>query len=94
VVPGIFAFDMFFDAAAQKDTPGDFFTNFHLEDMLYSFGAGIRFTIPQFPFRFLFAKRFRVEDGNFQWQSGPIGHISSRPRSGLDFVISFALSTY
>ncbi|MDR1950577.1 MAG: outer membrane protein assembly factor BamA [Spirochaetaceae bacterium] len=94
VVPGMLAVDFFFDAAAKKDTPGDFFRNFEAEDMLYSFGGGIRFSIPQFPLRFLIAKRFKVEDGTPQWQSGPIFRIPGNPRSGLDFVISFAMATY
>jgi outer membrane protein insertion porin family len=94
LVPGLLAFDLFFDAAAKKDTPEDFFQQFQAEDMLYSFGAGFRFSIPQFPFRFIFAKRFRVEDGVFQWQGGPIGKSPNDDRSGIDFVISFALSTY
>jgi outer membrane protein insertion porin family len=94
VVSGVLAWDFFFDAAAVKDTPRDFFTNFQSSDMLYSFGGGLRFTIPQFPFRFLFAKRFKVEDGKVVWQHGNIFGNSDRASSGIDFVISFALSTY
>jgi outer membrane protein insertion porin family len=94
LVPGILALDWFFDAAAVKDTPGNFFTGFRMEDMRFSFGGGFRFTIPQFPFRFIFAKRFKVVDGEVQWQRGNIWRNSSRENSGIDFVISFALSTY
>jgi outer membrane protein insertion porin family len=94
VVTGILAWDFFFDAAGVKNTPRDFFTDFHSGDMRYSFGGGFRFTIPQFPFRFLFAKRFKVEDGNVVWQKGAIFSSANRPRSGIDFVISFALSSY
>ncbi|MDR2404623.1 MAG: outer membrane protein assembly factor BamA [Spirochaetaceae bacterium] len=94
IAPGLLALDMFFDAAAKKNTPADFFLNFQPEDMLYSFGGGIRFSIPQFPLRFLLAKRFKVENGAFQWQPGAIGQLPGRPGSGVDFVISFAMATY
>ncbi|GHV26149.1 outer membrane protein assembly factor BamA [Spirochaetia bacterium] len=86
VLPGILALDLFFDAAAVKPTVPNFFNDFGIEDMRFSLGGGIRFAIPQFPFRFLFAKRAMVKDGEWQWQSGNMGE--------LDFVISFALATY
>ncbi|MDR3138966.1 MAG: outer membrane protein assembly factor BamA [Treponema sp.] len=94
VAPGILAWDFFFDAAGVKDTPRNFFGNFRQEDMRYSFGGGFRFTIPQFPFRFLFAKRFKVENGEVVWQGGALFNPSNQAASGIDFVISFALSTY
>jgi len=56
--------------------------------MRFSIGGGFRFSIPQFPFRFSVAKRFLIRDGSLNWVSGGIGG------SGLDFVISFAISTY
>jgi outer membrane protein insertion porin family len=94
LVPGILALDWFFDAAAIKETPKAFFNNFHMEDMLFSFGAGIRFAIPQFPFRFSFAKRFRVVDGKVDWEGGNIWRADDDSNSGIDFVVSFNLSTY
>jgi outer membrane protein insertion porin family len=93
IAPNILAWDFFFDAAGVKETPQLFFSSFNIEDMRFSFGGGIRFTIPQFPFRFSFAKRFRVLDGQFQWQRGAIWGDED-PGSGVDFVISFAISTY
>jgi outer membrane protein insertion porin family len=87
VVPGILALDLFFDAAAVKPTVPGFFKDFEMEDMRFSFGGGIRFAIPQFPFRFIFAKRFQVVDGEVVWPGGNMG-------GKLDFVISFALATY
>ncbi|MDR2398571.1 MAG: outer membrane protein assembly factor, partial [Spirochaetaceae bacterium] len=87
LVPGILAWDLlFFDAAAVKESPWAFFNTLQMEDMRFSLGTGLRFTIPQFPFRIGFAKRFKVVDGNLEWQEGGIG--------GLDFVISFVLSSY
>ncbi|MFP3089258.1 outer membrane protein assembly factor BamA [Treponema sp. TIM-1] len=94
VVPNILALDLFFDAAAVKETPKTFFSEFKLDDMRFSFGGGLRFAIPQFPFRFIFAKRFKYTDGAFTWIPGSIGGNPSKPASGIDFVISFALSTY
>jgi outer membrane protein insertion porin family len=93
IAANILAFDLFFDAAGVKENPAKFFTAFSIEDLRFSFGGGLRFTIPQFPFRFSLAKRFRVQDGKFQWQRGSIW-ADEDPGSGLDFVISFALSTY
>jgi outer membrane protein insertion porin family len=86
IVPGVLAWDFFADAAVVKPTPNAFFKEFLMDDMRYSMGGGIRFTIPQFPFRFGFAKRFRTIDGKLHWEDGGIG--------GLDFVLSFAISSY
>jgi outer membrane protein insertion porin family len=86
IVPGVLAWDFFLDAAAVKTTPEVFFKEFSMDDMRYSLGGGIRFTIPQFPFRLGFAKRFRTINGALNWEDGGIG--------GLDFVLSFALSSY
>ncbi|GHV78024.1 outer membrane protein assembly factor BamA [Spirochaetia bacterium] len=86
VVPGILALDLFFDAAAVKPTVPSFFNDFDIGDMRFSMGGGIRFAIPQFPFRFILAKRAVVEDGQWTWKGGNLGPF--------DFVISFALATY
>ncbi|MDR1287375.1 MAG: outer membrane protein assembly factor BamA [Treponema sp.] len=93
VVPGILAWDFFLDAAAVKKTPTAFVNSFGIEDMRFSMGGGIRFTIPQFPFRFSLAKRFRVRDGSFHWEKGELFSGNS-PTSGLDFVMSFVMSSY
>jgi outer membrane protein insertion porin family len=98
LVPGILAWDFFFDAAGIKKTPQALFTEFFADDgshagsdtffMRFSFGGGVRFSIPMFPFRFSVAKRFLYQDGKVNWLSGGIGG------SGFDFVVSFAISTY
>jgi outer membrane protein insertion porin family len=93
LVPGILAWDFFFDAAGVESAQGRYFQDFDVNNMRFSFGGGIRFTIPQFPFRFSLAKRFRWEDNEFRWMRGAIG-ATDDPASGIDFVISFALSTY
>ncbi|MDR0710223.1 MAG: hypothetical protein LBF77_09175, partial [Spirochaetaceae bacterium] len=64
-----------------------------LNSTYFSFGVGPRISIPQFPFRFLFTKGFRIIDGEFQWKKGALG-ASSDPYSGIDFVLSISLSTY
>ena len=98
LAPGILAWDFFLDAAGVKETPAALFNDFFADDgsmpgaetffMRFSVGGGLRFTIPQFPFRFSMARRFVIRDGSIEWISGGIGG------SGLDFVVSFALSTY
>ncbi|MDR2500088.1 MAG: outer membrane protein assembly factor BamA [Treponema sp.] len=93
LLPGMLAFDMFFDAAASKSTPEALFKDFKSLDMVYSFGGGFRFSIPQFPFRFLFTKGFTVGDSGLVWKKGVI-FANDSPNSGIDFVISFAISTY
>jgi outer membrane protein insertion porin family len=63
--------------------------------MRFSFGGGLRFTMPQFPFRFSIAKKFKLNSsGGIDWQPGPIWKTDGDPSSGLTFVISFALSSY
>ncbi|MDR2314066.1 MAG: outer membrane protein assembly factor BamA [Spirochaetaceae bacterium] len=89
----ILALDLFFDADVVKDTPKDFFNNLSISDWRFSLGGGFRFTIAQFPFRFLLAKRFRVVDGRVEWQSGSMFKNADKPNSGLDFVVSFAVPT-
>jgi outer membrane protein insertion porin family len=105
VVPGILALDFFFDAAvsgvSSKDgrvelRPEKFFSRSFTEMLnstYFSFGAGPRISIPQFPFRFLFTKGFRIVDGEFQWKRGALGGTDD-PNSGIDFVLSISLSTY
>jgi outer membrane protein insertion porin family len=94
LAPGFLAWDFFFDAAAIASEPSYIFGEDPLgtdndlgSRMRYSMGGGLRITIPQLPLRFLFTKRFRVVDGDVQWQNG--GLFGSM---GLDFVLSFAIS--
>jgi len=101
LVPGLLAFDMFFDAVlasgifyqSRQITPVEFFQHLDAENWRFSYGGGIRFTIAQFPFRFLLAKRFVVEDGQIRRMPGGIFKQASDPDSGVDFVISFAIPT-
>jgi len=99
LVTGILAWDFFFDAAGIETTQGYYFSsnpdgkpNFTLDNFRFSFGGGLRFTIPQFPFRLLLAKRFRFIDGEFNWEVGELFGNPNKPSTGVDLVISFVLS--
>lgn len=72
LVPGVLALDLFADAAAIKDSPDEMFTELKKEDFFFSFGPGIRFTIPQFPLRLLFANtgKFGSTDSSDNYGKG------------------------
>jgi len=93
LVQGVLAWDFFFDAAGVETVQGFYFAdgNFTIDNMRFSFGGGVRFTMPQFPFRFSLAKRFRTKDGEFIWEPGSLFR-GNNPGSGIDPVISFAIS--
>jgi outer membrane protein insertion porin family len=89
LVPGMLALDFFFDAVAWHETPTDFLSqtpNELIDHMYFSLGFGPRISIPQFPFRFLFASRFRIQDGQVVWHKGNMGPFK--------FVLSLSISTY
>jgi hypothetical protein len=77
---GILSFDFFADAAAIKKNVADLKT-FKIDDYYFSFGPGLRFVIPQFPLRLMFANTFKAENGKLVWGNG----------KGADwrFVLSF-----
>ncbi|MBN2533299.1 MAG: outer membrane protein assembly factor BamA [Spirochaetales bacterium] len=74
----------FFDAAAlypeRDNIPLDDITTYY-----FSFGGGLRLTIPGLPLRLYLAQRFRVEDGAVVWEEGEIPLF--KPLS-LRFVVS------
>jgi len=99
IVQGLLAWDFFFDAAGVETEQGYYFgtngagkPNFTIENMRFSFGGGLRFTLPQFPFRLSLAKRFRVINGVIFWEQGALFRNADNPASGIDPVISFAIS--
>ncbi|MCR4823314.1 MAG: outer membrane protein assembly factor BamA [Treponema sp.] len=80
IVPGILALDLFADAAVVTAEPSGL-GSISLSDFYCSMGPGIRFTIPQFPLRLLFANTFKFdEDKNFNWDTN------------WKFVLSFNLT--
>jgi len=90
LAPGIISWDFFADAAAVGEEALTLFDDTLVDRLRFSFGGGLRFAIPQMPFRFLFAKRFKIVDGEIKWMDGMIPF----PGGGIDFVLSFALSSY
>jgi outer membrane protein insertion porin family len=99
LVPNILAFDFFLDIAGVETIQGYYFgtnsqgnKNVTIENMLFSFGGGFRFTIPQFPIRISLAKRFRIIDGEVAWESGALFGDSRDPAKGVDLVISFNIT--
>ncbi len=76
---GIIAADFFFDAVAPLKEKSDLL-NLSLNDYYFSYGPGLRFSIPQFPLRLLFANTFRIQDGKYE------------PESNWAFVLSFNIS--
>ncbi len=66
---GILSFDFFFDAVAVKKNLADLKT-LSINDYYFSFGPGLRFSIPQFPLRFLFANTFRSKNWKPYWGNG------------------------
>lgn len=79
---GILSFDFFLDSAAVKKNLTDLKT-LSINDYYFSFGPGLRFVIPQFPLRLMFANTFKAENGKMQWGNG----------KGADwrFVLSFSI---
>lgn len=69
VVPGVLALDWFGDAAVIKSNVAGFFNDLSLQDFYFSTGPGLRFSIPQFPLRLLFANTFRFDENNsIKWE--------------------------
>jgi outer membrane protein insertion porin family len=82
-------FDQFFDVAGLWQERENF-AALSVDDMLFSFGAGLRFTVPQFPIRLYLAKRFRIKNGQVEWQQGSILNPNDKAGGGIDFVLSFS----
>jgi outer membrane protein insertion porin family len=92
LVMGILAFDLFFDSAGIESNLGDYFNNFTVENLKFSYGGGFRFTLPQFPIRISLVKCFEIIDGEIKWKPGAIFGDKDKPEMGMDIVMSFVLS--
>jgi outer membrane protein insertion porin family len=79
----------FFDAVAGYEEANGL-RDLQLDDFLFSFGGGIRFSIPQFPIRLYLAKRFKRTGGEWQWQEGDLPFFGG----SVDFVISLGGDTF
>ena len=81
-LPGIAAFDIFFDAVVPGDSDSPFVLDASLSNWKFSFGFGPRICMPQFPLRFLFTFPFHFDDtGAFAWRT--------EDNAGFTFVLSF-----
>ncbi|MDY6031734.1 MAG: outer membrane protein assembly factor BamA [Treponemataceae bacterium] len=81
-LPGIAAFDIFFDAVVLGDSDSPFVLDASLSNWKFSFGFGPRICMPQFPLRFLFTFPFHFDDtGAFAWRT--------EDNAGFTFVLSF-----
>ena len=74
--------DMTLDTIAGDETRTSF-AELGWDNMAFSLGFGLRFAIPQFPFRFYLAKRFTFDGSEIDWKT-----------SGFDTVISITQSLY
>ncbi len=77
---GILSFDFFFDAVAVKKDLKDLKT-LSINDYYFSFGPGLRFSLPQFPLRLMFANTFKSVNWKPVWGNGK--------KADWRFVISF-----
>jgi outer membrane protein insertion porin family len=69
--------------SADASRPG--FPDISWDNLAFSTGLGFRFVIPQFPFRFYFAKRFTFDGTSFDWKTEGMD---------FDFVLSITQPLY
>jgi outer membrane protein insertion porin family len=93
LVWGVFFLDGALGANEISDLGDWIETDTFLENFYFSFGLGVRFTIPQFPIRLYFAKRFRYGPDGLQWVMMDSGDGTLEPE-GWQFVISLAGDTF
>ena len=67
------------------DTGQPSFADLAWKNMAFSTGVGFRFIVPQFPFRFYFAKRFTFDGTTFAWKTSGLN---------FDFVLSVTQPLY
>jgi outer membrane protein insertion porin family len=83
----------FFDAAGLWDQPFGAtppmtsFDHMSLDQIFFSTGFGIRFTIPQFPIRLYLAKGFQIKNGSVVWKPLSPGDLAIGSFN-FSFVIS------
>ena len=88
--------DLFFSGTGfwTKLEDVDISKNDFLDDFYFSFGGGIRFTIPGLPIGLYLTKRFKVNDGAINWERGDIFTSADDPDSGMDLVIAFQFGLF
>jgi outer membrane protein insertion porin family len=65
-----------------------------LDDFYFSFGGGIRFTIPGLPIGLYLTKRFKIINDSIAWESGEIFANPDNPDSGMNLVIAFQFGLF
>lgn len=91
-VPGVLAVDFFFDASMLKPTFTEVFTDFaNTDDWYFSFGPSIRFSLQQFPLRFLFASTFQIGENGVVWMDKYGDSVDNFWKS-IHFTLSFSLT--
>ncbi len=82
--------DLFFRTTGFWDDRNEFgFFNESPENYYFSYGGGIRFTIPNLPLGLYLTKLFKLDsDGNVQWEGGPIFSDPDDPDSGWRLVLT------
>ena len=86
--------DLFFETAVLWQNIEDI-PSIPLEDELrFTIGGGVRFTIPQFPIRLYFTKRFAINNGQVAWQTGPLFNANNVPGEGIDFVFTIGTELF
>ncbi len=54
----------------------------------FSYGGGIRFTMPNLPLGLYLSKGFTIQDGSIVWDEGELFKDPDKPNSGLDLVLT------
>ncbi|TFG59786.1 MAG: outer membrane protein assembly factor BamA, partial [Spirochaetales bacterium] len=85
--------DFFFSATSVWDNLEAISTT-TIDNFMFSFGGGLRLTIPGLPIGFYLTKRFKVENGAVQWQNGNMFNPDNVPGGGIDFVVSFTYEIF
>ncbi len=92
LIQNAISFDLFMDAATIKTDFNDFFNDFtDKDDWYFSFGPGIRFSIPQFPLRLLLTNTFKLGDTDGQW-TNRYNNGKNNWYENWNFVLSFNLT--
>ena len=65
-----------------------------ISNFMFSFGGGIRFTIPGLPIGLYLTKRFSFPDGDLKWEGGEVFSIKDDPDSGMQLVIAFQFGLF
>ncbi len=92
LIPRVLSFDAFLEMASfwQEYEQLDPNENNFFDSAYFTFGAGLRLAIAQFPLRIYLAKRFRVVNGVVDWQtSTTLFNEDEVDGGGLDLVLTF-----